>query len=143
RSGIPDQEYDAAGERGRPASVASPVSHLINCSIYRSGFVTGTWAVHLRAVWLTCRRRVPRILEVSPPVLGAMLAALSAASFGLNNAMARRGVLTGSVVQALAIGTPIGALMFSLFALLSGGIGVIATFPRDATLIASAAGMVH
>ncbi len=51
-------------------------------------------------------------------MLGAILAALSAASFGLNNAMTRRGVLTGSVGQALAIGVPIGVPMFFLFALL-------------------------
>ena len=47
-------------------------------------------------------------------MLGAVLAALSAASFGLNNAMTRRGVLTGSVGQALAIGVPIGVPMFFL-----------------------------
>jgi hypothetical protein len=65
-------------------------------------------------------------------VLGAVLAALSAASFGLNNAMTRRGVLTGSVAQALAIGVPIGVPMFFLFALLGGGLGAIANFRRDA-----------
>jgi drug/metabolite transporter (DMT)-like permease len=76
-------------------------------------------------------------------VLGAALAALSAASFGLNNAMTRRGVLTGSVAQALAIGVPIGVPMFFLFALASGGLGAIATFSRDALLIMAATGILH
>jgi uncharacterized membrane protein len=70
-------------------------------------------------------------------VLGAILAALSAASFGLNNAMTRRGVLTGSVGQALAIGVP----MFFLFALAGGGLGAIPNFPRDALLVITATGV--
>jgi hypothetical protein len=61
-------------------------------------------------------------------VLGAVFAALSAASFGLNNTLTRRGVLTGSVAQAQAIGVPIGAPMFFVFALAAGGLGAIATF---------------
>ena len=36
-------------------------------------------------------------------MLGVSLAALSAATFAFNNASARRGVLTGSVAQTLAI----------------------------------------
>mgnify|MGYP003330705812 CR=1 FL=1 len=36
-------------------------------------------------------------------MLGALLAVLSAATFGFNNASVRRGVLTGTVAQALAI----------------------------------------
>jgi drug/metabolite transporter (DMT)-like permease len=76
-------------------------------------------------------------------VLGAVLAALSAASFGLNNAMTRRGVLTGSVGQALAIGVPIGVPMFFLFALFGGGLGAIANFPRDAMLVMVATGILH
>jgi drug/metabolite transporter (DMT)-like permease len=76
-------------------------------------------------------------------VLGAVFAVLSAASFGLNNAMTRRGVLTGSVGQALAIGVPIGIPMFFLFALVGGGLGAIATFSREALLLAIATGVVH
>jgi len=76
-------------------------------------------------------------------VLGAALAALSAASFGLNNAMTRRGVLTGSVGQALAIGVPIGMPMFFLFALAGGGLGAIANFPREAVLVMTATGILH
>jgi drug/metabolite transporter (DMT)-like permease len=76
-------------------------------------------------------------------VLGAALAALSAASFGLNNAMTRRGVLTGSVGQALAIGVPIGIPMFFLFALIGGGLGAIAHFSRDVLVIIAATGILH
>jgi len=46
-------------------------------------------------------------------VLGVVLAALSAATFAFNNASARRGVLTGSVAQALAITVPIGVPMLA------------------------------
>lgn len=76
-------------------------------------------------------------------MLGAALAALSAASFGLNNAMTRRGVLAGTVGQALAIGVPIGMPMFFLFALIGGGLGAIANFPRDAILVMTATGVLH
>ena len=76
-------------------------------------------------------------------MLGAVFAALSAASFGLNNNLTRRGVLTGSVAQAQAIGVPIGIPMFFLFALVGGGLGSIATFSRDALLVMAATGVLH
>ena len=76
-------------------------------------------------------------------MLGAIFAALSAACFGLNNAMTRRGVLTGSVAQALAIGVPIGIPMFFLFALVGGGLGAILNFSHDALLAITTTGVVH
>jgi drug/metabolite transporter (DMT)-like permease len=76
-------------------------------------------------------------------VLGAIFAALSAASFGLNNAMTRRGVLTGSVAQALAIGVPIGIPMFFLFALVGGGLGAVKNFSHDALIAIATTGIVH
>ncbi|MPZ38256.1 MAG: EamA family transporter [Rhizobiales bacterium] len=76
-------------------------------------------------------------------MLGATFAALSAAFFGLNNAMTRRGVLTGSVAQALAIGVPIGIPMFFLFALAGGGLGAITGFSRQALMAIAATGVVH
>jgi drug/metabolite transporter (DMT)-like permease len=57
--------------------------------------------------------------------------------------MTRRGVLTGSVGQALAIGVPIGMPMFFLFAFAGGGLGAITGFPRDAVLIMVATGVLH
>jgi drug/metabolite transporter (DMT)-like permease len=76
-------------------------------------------------------------------LLGVALAALSAASFALNNAMTRRGVLTGSVAQALAIGVPIGVPMFFLFALASGGLNALTAFSSTAVLLMAATGVVH
>ena len=76
-------------------------------------------------------------------LLGVCLAALSAASFALNNAMTRRGVLTGSVAQALAIGVPIGVPMFLLFALASGGLTALAQFSSAALLLMAATGVLH
>ena len=50
-------------------------------------------------------------------MLGAFLALLSAATFGLNNAALRRGVLKGSVLQAMAVTVPMGVPLFALAAL--------------------------
>ena len=58
-------------------------------------------------------------------MLGVVLAALSAATFAFNNASARRGVLTGSVAQALAITVPIGVPIFFVVALTTGYLGVL------------------
>ena len=51
-------------------------------------------------------------------MLGAILALLSAASFGLNDASIRRGVLTGTPFQAMVISVPLGILVFLAGALL-------------------------
>ena len=53
-------------------------------------------------------------------MLAGFLALLSAATFAFNNASLRRGVLTGSVAQAMAITVPIGVPLFFIAALLSG-----------------------
>lgn len=50
---------------------------------------------------------------------GALLALSSAALFGLNSASIRRGVLTGSVLHALAITVPAGVPLFALAYLVS------------------------
>jgi uncharacterized membrane protein len=76
-------------------------------------------------------------------VLGATFAALAAATFALNNAMTRRGVLTGSVAQALAVGVPIGVPMFFLFALVSGGLASIASFPGEMIALMAGTGVLH
>ena len=51
-------------------------------------------------------------------LFGGLLALLSAATFAFNNASLRRGVLTGSVAQAMAVTVPIGFPIFLLAALL-------------------------
>jgi uncharacterized membrane protein len=47
-------------------------------------------------------------------VLGGFIALLSAATFAFNNASMRRGVLTGTVLQAMAITVPIGLPLVAL-----------------------------
>lgn len=76
-------------------------------------------------------------------MLAGFLALLSAATFAFNNASLRRGVLTGSVAQAMAITVPIGVPLFFIAALLSGTLALITDFSFDAVLILSASGVVH
>jgi drug/metabolite transporter (DMT)-like permease len=76
-------------------------------------------------------------------VLGVVLAALSAATFAFNNASARRGVLTGSVAQALAITVPIGVPIFFVAALTTGYLGVLSHFSGEAIGLLTLAGVLH
>lgn len=76
-------------------------------------------------------------------MLGATLALLSAATFGLNNATLRRGVLSGSVLQALAITVPLGALLFALVALMAGALPLALDFSAAGIGWLVAAGIVH
>jgi drug/metabolite transporter (DMT)-like permease len=76
-------------------------------------------------------------------VTGALLALLSAASFGLNNAMFRRGALGGSVLQALAITVPLGVPLFALGCLIFGAFGALGTLPPSSWAWMSAAGVTH
>lgn len=76
-------------------------------------------------------------------MLGAVFALLSAASFGLNSATLRRGVLSGSVLQALAITVPIGAPLFLLICLLFGALGALRDFNAETWMWMSVAGIIH
>lgn len=76
-------------------------------------------------------------------MLGAFLALLSAALFGLNNAATRRGVLNGSVVQGMAITVPIGVLLFGFACLLAGSFDAVARFSPSAIVYFSIAGVAH
>ena len=76
-------------------------------------------------------------------MLGGILSLLSAATFGLNNAAVRRGVLTGSVLQGLAITVPIGVPIFLLCCALLGGLEALFGFTPETTLLLAAAGVVH
>jgi uncharacterized membrane protein len=76
-------------------------------------------------------------------VLGAFLALLSAVTFALNNAAVRRGVVSGSVWQAMAITVPIGVPLFVLAAVAAGQLGVLAAFSPASALALSAAGVLH
>jgi drug/metabolite transporter (DMT)-like permease len=76
-------------------------------------------------------------------VLGVFLSLVSAAMFAFNNASARRGVLTGSVIQALTITVPIGVPMFFIVAAVSGNLGKIADFSPHALGFLAVAGILH
>jgi len=76
-------------------------------------------------------------------VLGGFFGLLAAATFAFNNAAARRGVLTGSVAQAIAITVPIGAPMFAVVALATGSLAMVSEFSALALTYLAAAGIVH
>jgi drug/metabolite transporter (DMT)-like permease len=76
-------------------------------------------------------------------VLGGFLALLSAATFALNNASVRRGVLTGSVLQAMAVTVPIGVPLFFIPAVAIGYFGAVPDFSFAAVIALSVAGILH
>jgi drug/metabolite transporter (DMT)-like permease len=76
-------------------------------------------------------------------VLGAIFAILSAASFALNTAMARRGVVSGTPIQAMAVTVPLGVVCFLPLAFLTGELMRLPQFPVTATAWMAAVGVVH
>ena len=76
-------------------------------------------------------------------MLGAFLALLSAASFAFNNASVRRAVLTGSIVQGMAITVPIGVPLFFIAALITGNLAAVAGFSPTALAVLAGAGIMH
>ena len=76
-------------------------------------------------------------------MLGGFIALLSAATFALNNASVRRGVLSGSVLQAMAITVPIGLPISFLVALATGSLAAVAGFSSRALLALSLSGIMH
>jgi uncharacterized membrane protein len=76
-------------------------------------------------------------------VLGGLIAVLSAATFAFNNASVRRGVLTGSVLQAMAITVPIGVPISFLVALATGSLAAVAGFSSKALVALSLSGILH
>ena len=76
-------------------------------------------------------------------MLGGILALLSAAAFALNNAAARRGVLSGSVLQAMAISVPFGVPFFFAGVLLFGSLDDLAAFTGREIAWLAAAGLLH
>jgi len=76
-------------------------------------------------------------------VLGGLIAVLSAATFAFNNACVRRGVLAGSVLQAMAITVPIGLPISFLAALATGSLAAIAGFSTRGLIALSASGIMH
>jgi drug/metabolite transporter (DMT)-like permease len=76
-------------------------------------------------------------------MLGALLALASAATFGLNNAAVRRGVLTATVLQAMAITVPMGVPFFLLACMLFGGFHALSEFSLSQWWWMASAGIVH
>ncbi|MEH2514376.1 drug/metabolite transporter (DMT)-like permease [Nitrobacteraceae bacterium AZCC 1564] len=76
-------------------------------------------------------------------MLGAIYAALAALTFAMNNTAMRRGVLTGSVTQAMAITVPLGGVGFVIIAAISGQLGSLSSFPPIALSWLIAQGCLH
>ena len=76
-------------------------------------------------------------------MLGAFLALCSAASFAFNNASVRRAVLTGSIVQGMAITVPLGVPLFFIGAVLTGSLGAVWGFSSTAVAALCGAGIMH
>jgi len=76
-------------------------------------------------------------------MLGAFLALLSALTFAFTNAATRRGVLTGTVGQAMAVSMPIGLLIFLALTWVTGNLSAVGAFSTEAILWLCAAGGVH
>jgi uncharacterized membrane protein len=76
-------------------------------------------------------------------MFGALLSLASAAFFGLNNATLRRGVIKGSVLQAMAITVPFGVPMFVILAAVMGGFEAIADWGVAPWFWMILAGLVH
>ena len=76
-------------------------------------------------------------------MLGAFLALLASATFALSNVTARRGVLTGSVLQALVVTIWLGIPVFLVVALVAGQFGAFAGFPLTSAAYLALAGALH
>ena len=76
-------------------------------------------------------------------MIGVLITLLSATTFGINHAMIRRGVISGTATQAVVVSMPLGLAFFALAALFAGQLGVVAQFSPFALLMLAAAGIVH
>jgi drug/metabolite transporter (DMT)-like permease len=76
-------------------------------------------------------------------MLGAVLAVLSAATFALNNAAARRGVVTGTAVQGMAITVPIGIACFLPLAILMAAAGRLPALSSSGAAWMAGVGLLH
>jgi drug/metabolite transporter (DMT)-like permease len=76
-------------------------------------------------------------------LLGILYAALGAFTFALNNVTMRRGVVTGSVLQGMALTVPIGGLSFLALTVAFGQLSQLAMFPRVAAICLAGQGIVH
>jgi drug/metabolite transporter (DMT)-like permease len=76
-------------------------------------------------------------------LLGVIYAALGAFTFALNNVTMRRGVVTGSVLQGMALTVPIGGLSFLVMTIAFGELGQLVVLPAAAFTWLACQGIVH
>jgi drug/metabolite transporter (DMT)-like permease len=76
-------------------------------------------------------------------LLGGLLALLSAATFAVTNAAVRRGVLSGSAVQATTLSIPVGVPIFFLALALGGDLGAFGSLPRASVVAFGVTGITH
>ena len=76
-------------------------------------------------------------------MLGVLYAALGAFTFALNNVAMRRGVVTGSVLQGMALTVPIGGLSFLVMTVVFGELDHLVVFPVVALVWLAGQGIVH
>jgi uncharacterized membrane protein len=76
-------------------------------------------------------------------MLGGLLSLVSAVTFAYANASVRRGVLTGTVLQAVAISLPVAIPFFVLAMLLTDGFPVLATLSWRSIGLLALAGIIH
>ena len=76
-------------------------------------------------------------------MLGVLYAALGAFTFALNNVAMRRGVVTGSVLQGMALTVPIGGLSFLVMTIAFGELHQLVAFPMAALTWLACQGVVH
>jgi drug/metabolite transporter (DMT)-like permease len=76
-------------------------------------------------------------------LLGSLLSLASAAFFGLNSATMRRAVLTGTVLQGMAISVPLGVPIFVIAALSAGSFGMLWEFSGRAYILLALGGIIH
>lgn len=76
-------------------------------------------------------------------MLGVFYTFLATISFGINSATVRRGVITGSVTQAVVVSMPIGLAMFAAAALATGQFARITEFSPQSFAFLASAGVVH
>ena len=76
-------------------------------------------------------------------MLDVLYAALGAFTFALNNVAMRRGVVTGSVLQGMALTVPIGGFSFLVMTVAFGQLGQLVVFPALALAWLAGQGIVH
>jgi uncharacterized membrane protein len=75
--------------------------------------------------------------------MGGLLALISAVTFAYANASVRRGVITGTVLQAVGISLPVALPIFIVAMALSGGLPILAGFSVESWVLLAVAGVIH